>query len=162
MKTVEERLRIVEDIEEIKHLKAWYAECADGKYTDDHRKKPVEDLDAVAWQQALCFTEDAAWDAGQFGVLNGRQALFESFRAKPWVFTMHMFMNPHIHVDGDTGTGRWVMWMLGTDEETGRPMHLCGYTNDEYRRVDGRWLFSKVVMTQKFLVPFDQPWTPAA
>jgi hypothetical protein len=160
MLSLEDRIAALEDAEAIKRLKAWYAECADEKYTADHRKKPQKELDAVAWQQALCFTEDAEWDAGEFGVLSGRQALYESFRAKPWLFTMHMFMNPRIEVNGDRATGRWVTWMLGTEEGTARPVHLCGFTDDEYRKIDGKWFFSKVVLTQKFLVPFTEPWTP--
>jgi hypothetical protein len=153
---------ILDDYEAIRNLKSWYAECADAKYTDGHQKKPKDELDAVAWQQAMCFTEDAEWDAGIFGVLRGRQALFENFRTKPWLFTMHLYTNPRLEVQGDRATGKWALWMVATEEGSGRPMHLCGYTDDEYRKVDGKWYFSKVALTQKFLVPFDQPWSPPA
>ena len=160
--SIEERVDRLESIEAIKRLKARYAEFADGKYTADHRKKPQRERDAVAWQQALCFTENAEWKAGQFGELTGRQALFENFREKPFLFALHIYMNPLIEVDGDHGTGRWVHWLLATEEATGKPVHMGAYTLDEYRRVDGEWLFSRVELVQKFMVPFGQPWTPAA
>lgn len=31
---------------------------------------------------------------------------------------------------------------------------------DQYRRVEGKWLFSRVDVSFKFLVPFQEPWTP--
>ena len=161
MTSVEERLARQEDIEAIKNLKSWYAECADAKYTDDHRKKPSAELDTVAWKQATCFTEDAEWEAGQFGTLRGRQALYESFRSKPWLFTMHFFVNPRIEVHGDLATGKWLIWMIGTEEGTGQPVHMCGYTEDEYRKIDGKWYISKMRLTQKFLVPFGETWSRA-
>jgi hypothetical protein len=148
--SIEERIDRLESIEAIKRLKARYAEFADGKYTADHRKKPQEERDAVAWQQALCFTEDAEWKA------------FENFRDKPFLFALHIYMNPLIEVDGDAGKGRWAHWLLVTEDATGKPVHMGAYTLDEYRRVDGEWLFSRVELVQKFMVPFGQPWTPAA
>ncbi len=160
--SLEERIDRLESIEAIKALKARYAEFADGKYTADHQKKPQEERDAVAWQQALCFTEDAEWRAGQFGQLSGRQALFENFRDKPFLFASHLYMNPVIEVSGDTGKGRWAHWLLVTDDATGTPMHMAAYTFDNYRRVDGVWLISRMELVQKFLVPFGQPWSPTA
>ena len=159
MNDIERRLDRLESIEEIKRLKAHYAECADGKYTDDHRKKPEAERDAVARLQAACFTEDGEFSAGSFGHVRGREALFENFRDKPFRFAMHLYMNPLIEVDGDTGTGRWAHWLLATDYATDKPMHMCSYTLDEYRRVDGRWLFAKVEVASKFMVAFNEPFS---
>jgi hypothetical protein len=64
--TIEERLAAVESTLEIMRLKATYAECADGKYTEDHEKKPTPERDMVARQQVACFTEDGEFDAGAF------------------------------------------------------------------------------------------------
>jgi hypothetical protein len=53
MKTIEERLRVLEDIEEIRQLKARYAAACDDNYNAD-------DIAAL-------FAEDAVWDGGALG-----------------------------------------------------------------------------------------------
>ena len=64
MQTIEQRLQAAEATLEIMRLKSLYASYADGKYTDDHQKKPVEERDGIARRQAECFTEDGEFDAG--------------------------------------------------------------------------------------------------
>lgn len=155
------RIDRLESIEAIKALKARYAEFADAKYTDGHDKKPPHERDAVARQQALCFTQDGEFSAGAFGHVRGREALFENFRDKPFRFALHLFLNPIIEVEGDAGTGRWAHWLLATDYAADKPVHMCAYTHDEYRRVEGRWLFSRVHLVQKFMVDFGEPFSPA-
>ena len=159
MATIEERLRRLEDIESIKRLKAWYAECADAKYTPEHEKKTGAELDRIAWDQALCFTEDAQWRAGPFGQLDGRQAIYESFRTKSWRFTIHFFMNSVIEVNGDEAEGRWLTWLLGTDKTQQKPVHMVAYTYDTYRRVDARWLIATTRLDIKFMTDFGEPWS---
>lgn len=160
--SIENRLALAESTLEIIRLKAIYAECADGKYTDAHDKKPQVERDEVARRQAACFTEDGEFDAGVFGTVKGQAALFENFRAKPFVFAMHVFTNPLIDVDPGSGAakGRWLHHLYVTEDDSGRTMHGMGYTFDEYRQVDGRWLFSRVETKLKFLVPFNQSWSP--
>jgi SnoaL-like domain len=164
MATLEARLLIAESTLEIMRLKSLYASYADGKYTDDHRKKPVEERDTIARQQAECFTEDGEFDAGPVGgQARGRAALFENFRAKPFIFAMHMFTNPaiDIHTDGENASGHWMHYLLITPDDTRIPMHGMGFTRDRYRRVDGRWLFNRVESRFRFIVPFTQPWSPS-
>lgn len=160
-KSLEERIAELEAIEAIKRLKATYAMHADAKYTDRHARKPQEVVVKVARLQASCFTEDAEWDAGQWGVLRGRDALTENFATKPWRFAMHHFVSPIIEVDGDRAKGTWTMWMLGTVASSGECLHLSGYTYDEYRKVDGQWLISRIRVVDKFLTPFTRPWSEA-
>ena len=161
-KTLEQRIAALESIEAIKRLKAVYALHADAKYTEDHRKKSPEVVLEVARLQAACFTEDAEWDAGQWGILRGREALVQNFSTKPWRWAMHHFVSPAIEVAGDRAKGTWTMWMLGTVESTGDCLHLSGYTHDEYRKINGEWLFSRVQVVQKFMARFDQPWSDAS
>jgi hypothetical protein len=66
MPTLEERIAHLEAIESIKQMKAHYALCSDAKYTEDHRRKPQAEIDAIARDQASVFTEDAVWDNGLF------------------------------------------------------------------------------------------------
>ena len=96
METIEQRITTLEAIEEIKQLKAHYALCADAKYTEDHQRKPQDEIDKIAWDQCSVFTEDALWDNGLFGRFEGKKAIWEFLRATPWKFSVHMFMNPLI------------------------------------------------------------------
>jgi hypothetical protein len=161
-RSIEERLAIAEATLKIMRLKAVYAECADGKYTDEHEKKSQDERDAVARLQAACFTEDGEFHAGAFGSVKGQAALIENFRTKPFVFAMHVFTNPVIDVEPQAGTakGRWLHHLFITEDDGGRAMHGMGYTFDEYRYVDGRWLFSRVETRLKFFVPFTEGWSP--
>ena len=45
MVSLEDRITKLEAIEEIKQLKSHYALCADAKYTEDHQRKPQEEID---------------------------------------------------------------------------------------------------------------------
>jgi hypothetical protein len=157
--TLEQRVANLEAIEAIKRLKATYAMYGDGKYSGEHAKLSPEETDRVARLQASCFTEDAIWDSGMWGTEKGREALFENFRSKPWRFAMHQFTNSIITVDGDSAKGTWMLWMIATVNSTGKCLHACGYTHDEYRCVKGEWLISKVRLEQKFLTPFTEPWS---
>ena len=164
LQSIERRLLAAESINEIIRLKSRYAEYADAKYTDGFEKKPQIERDEVARQQARCFTEDGEFSAGSFGDVKGQQALFENFRAKPFLFAVHMFSNPVISVDpsAETASGRWLHYLLIKQDDTGQCLHGMGYTQDRYRCVGGAWLFARVETRFKFLVPFGQAWTPLA
>src|ERR1700674_1793782 len=95
MKTIEDRLRALEDLEEIRNLKARYAAACDDNYN----------ADAIA----ALFTEDGVWDAGALGRADGRAAIREFFSrfAEFISFAIHHVMNPIIEVDGDRAAGQW-------------------------------------------------------
>ena len=155
MTTLKERIGRLENVEAIRRLKARYAYLADAKYTEDHRRKPEAELDAVAWQQALRFTEDAMWDGGPtFGRAEGRRAIYDLLRAGPWTFAMHYFMNPLITVDGDRASGRWMLWEAATLAQGETAVLISALTDDDYVRVDGNWLMSRMRLTLRFMVPF--------
>ena len=159
MATLEERITTLEAIEALKQMKAHYAWCADAKYTEDHQRKPQEEIDRIAWEQASVFTEDAVWDNGLFGRFEGKQAIWEFLRATPWKFSVHMFMNPLIKIDGDTATGSWVIWEVATLDKSDQAVFLSVTLDDEYVNLDGRWYTRQVQMTNRFLTPFEEPWT---
>ena len=140
-------------------MKAHYARCADAKYTEDHRRKPQEEIDRIARDQTSVFTEDAIWDNGLFGRFEGKQAIWDFLRSTPWRFSVHMYMNSLIEVHGDTATGSWVIWEVATLDESNRAVFLSATLDDEYARLDGRWYTSKVAMTNRFMTPFEEPWT---
>ena len=159
MASLEERVRRIEAIEEIKRMKAHYALCADAKYTEDHRRKPQDEIDRIARDQVSVFAEDAIWDNGLFGRFEGKTAIWEFLRATPWRFSVHMYMNPLIEVHGETATGSWVIWEVATLETSDQAVFLSATLDDEYVRRDGRWYTSRVAMTNRFMTPFEEPWT---
>ena len=111
-KTIEERLRALEDREELIKLKARYVNYNDGGWQGPTHTDP----DAVA----DLFVEDGIWDGSpNAGYAKGRaeiKALFEHFRAVK--FIVHYVTNPLIEVDGDTATGHW--HALGDLHDAGR------------------------------------------
>ena len=148
MKTIEERLRVLEDIEEIRKLKARYAAACDDNY----------DADAIA----ALFTEDAIWDGGSLGRADGRAAIHKFFSraAEFFPFAIHNVMNPIIEVNGDSATGRWYLVQPLTRRENDREsaMWLTGRYEDEYVRVGDEWKFKRLKFITIFLAPYADGW----
>ena len=64
LKALESRLRVMEDIEAIRRLKAHYGQLADQRYGRDG-VRPHEELEPIARELAALFSEDAVWDGGR-------------------------------------------------------------------------------------------------
>lgn len=128
--TLEARLRVLEDREEITRLKAAYCAACD----DDH------DGDAVA----ALFVEDGTWTSSFDPVFQGRDEIaghmFDIRRSGRLRHSTHMVTNPVITVDGDEATATWsfVMMYLGADDAWYR---IIGFYHDTHVRRDGRWWF---------------------
>ena len=159
MVSLEDRITKLEAIEEIKQLKSHYALCADAKYTEDHQRKPQEEIDKIAWDQVSGFTEDAVWDNGLFGFFEGKQAIWDFLRATPWKFSVHMYMNPLITVKNETAKGSWVIWEVATLSESNQAVLLSATLDDDYVCLEGSWYTKAVRMTNRFMTPFEEPWT---
>ena len=118
------------------------------------RVRALEDTDAIRNLKAryaeLCddnynpdgiaalFVEDAVWESGPLGRFEGREAIREFFRGASRIFTfaIHYTLNSH---------GDQAMWRAGIDEE-------------EYVRMNGRWMFKSKKSTGLFNTPFDSGW----
>ncbi len=157
--TVEQRLRRVEDAEAIRSLKAFYAHCADSKYTEDHRRKSPEEIDALTRRQVEVFTEDGIWDGGpQFGLCRGREEIYRHLRATGWSFALHYFMSPAIDLQGDTAHASWMLWQPCTLTEGNRAMLMSAITEDDYVRTPEGWRMSRMLFTLKFITPVNKSW----
>lgn len=160
MTTLQERIQRLEDLEAIRQLKAFYAMCADAKYTDDHRRRPRAELDRVAREQASVFTDDAVWDGGpQFGRYEGREAIYENLRTGPWSFAVHYFLAPHLVVDGDRAHGHWLLWQPATLADGEVAVLLSAFTDDTYVRTGDGWKIAHMQFTLRFMTPPDTPWS---
>jgi hypothetical protein len=135
--TVERRLRVLEDIEAIRKLKARYCAACD----DNHN--PVT-LGAL-------FAEDASWEASNMGRADGRAAIQEKLgavgRSGRIRNSAHHAINPIIDVDGDRATGHWRLIMLYTANQPNgavRYFRIIGWYRERYVRVRGEWLFQSL------------------
>ena len=159
--SLEQRVQRCEDAEAIRALKAFYARCADSKYTDDHRRKPQEEIDAITRRQVeTVFTEDAVWDGGpQFGERSGREAIYQHLRTGGWSFSLHYFVSPVIELNGDKAHGSWMLWQPCTFEKDNLAVLMAATTEDDYLRTPSGWQMRRMRFTLKFITPFDQPWS---
>lgn len=143
---LERRLKVLEDIEEIKVLKRRY--CA---YCDDNY-----DADALA----ELFTEDAIWDGGIRGKNEGREEIRHFFQVAPerLPFAVHMVLNPIIEVNGDTAKGTWYLFQACTFADGDQAVWGSARYDEDYVRVDGRWMFKHLKLTSNFWTPFEDGW----
>jgi hypothetical protein len=136
---LEKRLRIIEDIEEIRKLQLTY----------------INALITCDWDVVEeCFAENSAVDFKESGVLRGKQTVSKDFReriskshiGKEGIFTVH----PIISVEGDRAKGNWFFYSLTyhpreffdyPDPEKA-PDWVQGIYDMEYIRVDGKWKIS--------------------
>jgi SnoaL-like domain len=144
--TIEELLAL----EEIRLLRAAYTAHLDS-----------QDLDRLA----DLFTEDAvcAYPAEYGGDWVGRETIRANFAGiMPAIGqqfdAIHVTTNPWIELTGpDTAHGRWYLldWLTrqkaGTADMVTRgghdnPLLYLGVYEDEYRRVDGAWKFSRIAL----------------
>jgi hypothetical protein len=135
--SIEARLQRLEDIEEIKQLKARYCAGCD----DDHNADIIASL----------FVEDGVWDTPGIARAEGRLAihkLMTSIRKRGIIRnSAHQVMNPIIEVDGDCATGRWRFLMMYTGnvgDGTTQAIRVLGWYREEYVRMEGRWYYQSL------------------
>jgi hypothetical protein len=138
----------LEDIENIKQLKARYCAFCD----DNYNPQGIASL----------FTEDGVWDGGEHGKAKGHDAIVKFFQRAPSVFSfaIHHVMNPIIKVQGDIATGRWYLLQPLTrkSREGETAMWLAGRYEDEYVRVGNEWKFKRLKFITRFLARYDEEW----
>ena len=125
---LEKRIRVIEDIEAIKKLKAKYFRCVD--------KKLWEEMETV-------LTEDAVADYGMgIELLQGRKAIMEFLKKnldRDSMISVHQGHNPEIEITSDT-TARGV-WVLNDRLiiQTIATLNGWRYYEDEYVKLNGEW-----------------------
>jgi hypothetical protein len=151
------RLRALEDAEAIRRLKTRYASLVDARYAAGGPRPPAE-LAHLAAEIAGLFTEDAVWDGGALGLCQGREAIRARMAEPTLLFSRHYFVSPLIDVDGDRARGRWELLAPCTLRD-GRPAWMAGTEDDEYARVDGAWLHTRMALTVHFFAPHERGWS---
>lgn len=157
LETLERRVRVLEDAEAIRSLKARYAELVDARYARG-RPRPASELEPLAETIAGLFTEDAVWDGGRaLGLCRGREAIRQRFLEPTLHFSWHYFVKPRIEVDGDRARATWDLLSPCTTRDD-EPHWMAGVEEDEYARVDGRWLHSRMALRVVFMAPHAKGW----
>jgi ketosteroid isomerase-like protein len=153
-KTIEERLRALEDREELIKLKARYVNLNDGGWQGPTHTDP----DAVADM----FVDDGIWDGSpNAGYAQGRaeiKALFERFRAVK--FIVHYVTNPLIEVDGDTANGHWHALVTSTMPD-GTALWILGLYKEQYVRTSRGWRIKVLRFETAVTAPYESGWAKA-
>jgi len=108
---------------------------------------------------ANLFTEDGTLSLTK-GTFHGRDEIagfLEDLAAMEAKWESHMSHNPLIDIDGDTATGQWyyevpVIW------EDGTAGWSQGAYDEDYRRVDGEWLFERIEIVSNYRADYHEGW----
>ena len=142
------RVQALEDIEAIKQLKAEYADACDDMYNPTR----MRDL----------FTEDAVWDGEKegFGKHEGLDAVCKFFDAAKdsLKFGVHWFLQPRIKMLSETeAEGVWYLWQTST-MASGKDIFLAGKEYDKYRKENGVWKMSHMLLELFYAADIKQGW----
>ena len=110
------------------------------------------------------FTRDAVWDGGRFGRYEGSDAICSFFDgvSADIVWALHYMVAPAIEVADDlvTASGSWYLWQPCTVVTPDGPkaVWLTGGYADRYRKEDGAWRFSEVILDVQTIAPYEDGW----
>ena len=148
---LEARVARLEAIEDIRALKARYADVCDTGYDPDHMR-PL-------------FTEDAFWDGGpRFGRYEGVDAVCGFFRdvSSQITWALHYMVAPVIEVSDDlqSATGSWYLLepCTMTTDDGPRAVVITGRYADSYRREANGWKISGLTLDCQTISPLDEGW----
>ena len=132
-RTIEERLRRLEDIEEIRALKSRYFQACDRKDPKGMRE---------------CFKDGTVHiDYGALGTFDTADALVKVFKdigCHDHMVEMHHGVNPLIELLEPTrARGSWKLHYFLINTQDRSVTQLGGYYEDEYQVQDGAWKISR-------------------
>jgi hypothetical protein len=146
-----------ESVLQLQALKARYGQLVDQRFASG-RVVDEATLERTAHEAASLFTPDGTWDGGpSLGIATGRAAIASRLRQPTLSFSLHLFVKPHIEVDGDRATARWDL-LCPCRLPDGSPYLMGGYEDDRYERVEGAWLHRSMKLTTLFMSPAAQGW----
>ncbi|MDQ8018461.1 MAG: nuclear transport factor 2 family protein [Bordetella sp.] len=135
------RVERLESLEAIRTLRARYHELVN------------EDEGARLYE---LFAPDATVAYNGRPEVRGREAIRRFFETFP-VQHARQFMHQHeIRWEGDRATGH--CYLDGRPVSQGRSLYVVGRFDDEYVRLDGRWLFQRVVLTVHYMIEAAERW----
>lgn len=138
---LQRRIALLEDLEAIRQLKARYCAICD----DDHNPEQITSV----------FAPDGIWEGAGFGEAQGHDAIRDLFRKFQSLisFSQHNVMNPQIRVDGDRATASWYFLGPFTFRKDNEDKWLAIRYDDDYVRLDGKWLLQHLRATVRAQSP---------
>ena len=158
MAALRQRVEWSESVLAIQALKARYGELVDQRFSAGAVVEP-DALARVADAVAALFTSDGTWDGGPgLGKVVGRADIAARLRDPTLVFSRHFFLNPRIDVSDARASARWDL-LSPCRRADGTSYWMCGYEDDEYAYVGGRWFHQSMKLTTVFMTPVGEGWT---
>ena len=156
---LEARISVVEDIEEIKKLMATYEDYLDSM----HR---LDELVALFTEEAkfvVSFPGEAGAEGVILGTYEGKEAirtLLSQINPTTLSFCAHLVTNPSITVDGEKAKGRWYLLCPFTALTPEGPLAAWeqGTYDNEFVKVDGKWMISLMRFEFNFSTPYQDGW----
>ena len=148
--TLEQAVRRLVAIEEIRKLKAKYFRCVDGKHWEEFATLFTDDLE-------IDFAESTSGPRTREEFVDSARRHFEG------ALSIHHGHAPEIDIlDEDRAMGIWPMFdLVESAPDSPYESHTgYGHYTEEYRRVDGRWLISRTQLSRVKRVVL--PKTPRA
>lgn len=140
------RLTELEDVEEIKRLKAEYCDICDDKHNQD--------------RIVSIFAEDGVWEGKGVGHAQGHaelRKLFKSFEEQV-AFSQHNVFNPRIEVKGNEAKGIWYFMGPFTFRKNNQQLWLAARYEDDYVKIGGRWKFKHLRAIGRMVAPYETGW----
>ncbi len=132
------KIRVLEDIEAIRKLKARYWLSVDRKLWDEFGE---------------CFTEDDIMDVPPVTRWQGRKDIVEALSNILASFiTVHQGHHADIEITSEiTAKGIWAMYDNLQDKSLNTKMEGYGFYEDEYVKEKGRWKIKNLKLTRFFV-----------
>ena len=147
LKNLEQRMRVLEDVEAIRKLKARYAYAIDSQVLKDIMNN---------------FALECSADYGPFGNYKTRSEVEHFFGVTippDLPFTLHWLHNGIIDVNSEiTATGQWYFTAAGTHKPTNRAIWMAGKYNDDFIKENDEWKIKKMLCTFFYITAYDEGW----
>jgi len=139
---IEKRLKVVEDIEDIKQLHYRYVNC----------------IMFAKWDEIMeCFADESEADLAD-GLKKGKAEIEKDFRER--IAQIHigregdLVVHPIISVDGNTATGNWIIYLMYSQPRTWQSLFwVQGIYDAKYVKENGQWKFSFLKWTRRLAPP---------
>lgn len=155
-KSLEERIRLIEDREEIARLKHTYCSINNGGWRGVETHHDIDKLIDI-------FVPDGVWDGSpELPKAVGHQQirdLFTMWRALP--FVIHFVTNPVIDVDGDTAHAVYqaiITPAMPCPDGSKQAMWIFGQYEEDYVRTPQGWKYKVLRFVSFTITTFEEGW----
>jgi len=178
LEELEEKVRLLDDIEQIKQLMSNYTYSLDYRELDKLMDNFVDDSKIEirvrgALEKGVLAPGEGTYapSKGTFeATFNGKKAIEELYSSmlpekppspeKNPFASAHLISNPAITVQGEKAKGRWYLLCPYTSQKPEGPAAVWeqGTYDNEFVKVNGEWKISSFRFTFNFYTPYEDGW----